>query len=92
MTVKKSIKGSCTTSTAMDTTHPGYEEFTIHFSTLISTMPPPFMYMNNADAIQTTIAVIDNVLNHLSSAHPQRSATHAQMPSPVSPRGFSTNQ
>jgi origin recognition complex subunit 5 len=26
------------------------------------------MYINDADAIQTTIAVIDNVLNHLSSA------------------------
>ena len=52
----------------MDTTHPGYEDFTTHFSTLISTMPPPFIYINDADAIQTTIAVINNVLNHLSSA------------------------
>ena len=34
----------------------------------ISTMPPPFMYINDADAIQITIAIIDNVLNHLSSA------------------------
>ena len=52
----------------MDTTHPGYEDFTTHFSTLISTMPPPFMYINDADAIQTTIAVIDSVLDHISSA------------------------
>ncbi|KIJ93700.1 hypothetical protein K443DRAFT_684291 [Laccaria amethystina LaAM-08-1] len=52
----------------MDTTQPGYGAFTTHFSTLISTMPPAFMYINDADAIQTTISVIDNVLNHLSSA------------------------
>ena len=29
------------------------------------TMPPPYMY---ADVIQTTIALIDDILNHLSSA------------------------
>ena len=33
-----------------------------------SSQPPPFMYINDADAIQTTIAVIDNVLDHISSA------------------------
>ena len=34
---------------------------------LPSLFPQPFMYINGADAIQTTIAVIDNVLDHLSS-------------------------
>ena len=52
----------------MGTTRQGYEDFTTHFSTLISTIPPPFIYVNDADAIQTTIAVIDNVLSHLSFA------------------------
>jgi hypothetical protein len=80
---------SCPTTTAMDTMHPGYEDFQSHFSTLISTIPPPFMYLNDTDAIQTTIAVIDNVLDHLSSS--QRSAAHAQMPMPVSLRGSSLN-
>ena len=43
-------------------------------------MPPPFIY---ADAIQITIAVIDNVLNNLLSAP---GPTHAQMPSCFSER------
>ena len=58
----------CPTTTTMDTIHPGYQDFTTLFSTLISTMPPRFMYRNDADDIQTTIAVIDNVLDYLSSA------------------------
>ncbi|KIJ91650.1 hypothetical protein K443DRAFT_475416 [Laccaria amethystina LaAM-08-1] len=47
--------------------HPRYKNFTADFSTLIATMPPPFMYINDADAIQTAIAVINNVFGHLSS-------------------------
>jgi len=39
----------------------------LHSLSLPSPFPPPFMYMNDTDAIQTTIAVIDNVLDHLSS-------------------------
>jgi len=59
---------SCPTTTAMDTTHLGYEDFQSHFSTLISTIPPPVMYINDTDAVQTTMAIIDNVLDYLSSS------------------------
>jgi len=51
----------------MDNMHPGYEDFTTHFLTSILIMPPPFMYINDSAAIQTTIAVINNVFDQLSS-------------------------
>ncbi|EDR02136.1 uncharacterized protein LACBIDRAFT_332701 [Laccaria bicolor S238N-H82] len=42
--------------------------FFVHSLSLPSPFPPPFTYINDADAMQTTIAVIDNVLDHLSFA------------------------
>ncbi|KAF8154503.1 origin recognition complex subunit 5 C-terminus-domain-containing protein [Crassisporium funariophilum] len=50
--------------------YPGYEQFYTDLSTLISTYPPPFIYIQDMDALQTTITVVDALLRDCSEMPP----------------------
>lgn len=44
-------------------THPGYEKLVSELSSLISTYPPPFIYINNSTTPRITANVIQSILN-----------------------------
>lgn len=46
---------------------PGYENFTDEFGTLISTYPPPFIYIQDIQALRTTLNTVDALLRDLSN-------------------------
>ncbi|KAF8884420.1 origin recognition complex subunit 5 C-terminus-domain-containing protein [Gymnopilus junonius] len=46
---------------------PGYENLADEFGTLISTYPPPFIYIQDTQALRTTLNAIDALLRDLSN-------------------------
>ncbi|KAJ3507727.1 hypothetical protein NLJ89_g6139 [Agrocybe chaxingu] len=52
---------------------PGYEQFCNDLSTLLSTYPPSFIYVQDIESIRTTFGVIDAVLQDVSGATPLES-------------------
>jgi len=57
---------------AMSCAFPGYEHFCFELGTLISTHPPPFIYIQDIESIRTTFSVVDALL-HVVSADESRS-------------------
>ncbi|KDR79270.1 hypothetical protein GALMADRAFT_243190 [Galerina marginata CBS 339.88] len=52
---------------------PGYEGFTYELASLISTYPPPFIYIQDTQTFRTTLNVVDAILRDLSVAPPSTS-------------------
>ena len=48
---------------------PGYENFTVEFGTLASTYPPPFIYIQDIQALRTTLNAVDAILRDISNSN-----------------------
>jgi len=58
----------------MESPPPGYERFCEDLWTLLSTYPPPFIYIQDLESTQTTFKVVENIMSELSNAPPSESA------------------
>src|SRR6266511_918580 len=58
----------------MESPSPGYEQFSEDLWTLLSTYPPPFIYIQDLESTQTTFKVVENILSELSNTQPSESS------------------
>jgi len=57
----------------------GYETVCEDLETLISTCPPPFLYIQDVESVKTTVAVIDALLRDISSTSRSPRICHARV-------------
>jgi origin recognition complex subunit 5 len=63
----------------------GYEQFSTELSTLLSTYPPPFIYIQDSESFKSTCQVVDSVISVIEQVPPPSSPSSLFSSSPSIP-------